>query len=94
MKLIKEIYDETELTKLIDSLEMLRKKGVVLKSYEGCKDLSDKLDESFYYEYVEYVLDDSLRLVQQPKYDTIRIESDYKLGKFDLTRVYLRNWED
>lgn len=94
MKLIKEIYDETETSELIERLEMLRKNGVVFKSYEGCEDLSDELDETFYYEYVEYVLDDSIRLVQQPKYDTMRIESDYRLGKFDLARVYLRNWED
>lgn len=94
MKLIKGIYDERETLELINYLEMLRKNGVISKSYEGCEDLSDKLDGTFYYEYVEYVLDDSIRLVQQPKYDTIRIESDYRLGKFDLTRVYLRNWEE
>lgn len=37
MKLIKRIYDESELKKVIDYLEMLRKNGVVFKSYEVVK---------------------------------------------------------
>lgn len=98
MKLIKKIYDETELTKLIDYLEILRKKGVVSKSYEGCEnlsdDLSDELDEAFYYECVEYVLDDIFSSILEPKFGTTRIEIEYRLGEFNLARVYLRNWEN
>lgn len=92
MKLIKNIYDEPELTKLIDYLEMLRKEGVLFKNYEGVKDLSDILDESFMYEGVEYILNENICEILKPKYNVIRIVTDYRLGEFDLTRVYLRNW--
>lgn len=94
MKLIKNIYDEPELTKLIDYLEMLRKEGVLFKNYEGVKDLSDILDESFMYEGVEYILNENICEILKPKYNVIRIEIDYRLNDFDLARVYLRNWED
>lgn len=37
MKLIKEIYDESELNELIDYLEMLRKNDVVFKTIRALK---------------------------------------------------------
>lgn len=94
MKLIEEIYDESELNELIDYLEMLRKNDVVFKNYEGVEDLSDELDETFYYEYVEYTLDENLTRRLKPKYNTIRIEIDYILNDFKLARVYVKNLED
>lgn len=94
MKLIKEIYDETEITELINYLEKLRKDDIVSKCYEGVEDLSDELDGTFYYEYVEYILDENISEVLKPEYDTIRIECDYIVNGFNLARVYVKNWED
>lgn len=96
MKLIKEIYDENknELNELIDYLEMLRKNDVVFKNYEGVEDVSDELDGTFYYEYVEYTLDENLTRRLKPEYNTIRIEIDYILNDFKLARVYFKNLED
>lgn len=90
MILIKET-DYLETSKLIDFLEMLRKEGVVLKNYEGVEDLSDELDGTFYYEYVEYVLNENITEILKPENDAIRIEIDYKLNEFDLARVYVRH---
>lgn len=91
MELIKEIKEERKVNELINYLEMLRKKDIVYRNYEGVEDLSDILDNSFYYEYVEYVLNVNITQILKPEYDTIRIEIGYRLGIFDLARVYLRN---
>ena len=91
MELIKEIKDEREIDKLINYLEMLRKDGIVYKNYEGVEDLSDVLDETFIYEYVEYTLDEKITEILKPLYNTIRIEIDYRLNEFDLARIYVSN---
>lgn len=53
--------------------------------------MSDMLDETFYYEYVEYSLNNTITEILKPEYKIIRIEIDYRLSEFDLATVYVKN---